>query len=312
MLDVADKHSGHKLRCYRSFATLSAIGALVALLITSIASANVDVGSNDFFAAAQILPAGSLTVSGELDPVVQGDLVIQEPGTLVPGGVVFHDFIVAPGQNFTAAIDNSASGTDTTLGSFDQFFNLVATDDDSSFLGTGLGSSLRLTGNADGTLHLRVSGFSDFDFDGLSDGSATAHSQSGAYELLLFEGGTAGDVDLFAFTGLEAGQNYLAETFAGDSGVAPDTVLGLFDNAGNIIATDDDGGLGTLSQMEVTVPDNGTLVLGVSGFSDFGFTGQHAQTGSYALTLQAVTIPEPSGVVLLALLLAASGLRRTR
>lgn len=288
----------------------SAIVLSLCLFLTNPVLANIDLGSNDVFAAAQILPAGSLTVSGELDPITQGDLVVQEPGTLTPGGVVFHDFIVAPGGTFTAAIDNSISGTDTTLGAFDQFFNLITSDDDSSFLGTGLGSGLTVTGNPDGTLHLRVSGFSDFDFDGLSDGGATPHPQSGAYELFLFEGESVGDVDLFAFTGLPVGQSYLAETFAGDLGNPPDTVLGVFDDLGNLVATDDDGGNGLLSQLEVNVPASGTIFLGVSGFSDFGFEGQHSQTGSYSLSLQA--IPEPTSTVLWAFALIGSVLRRTR
>ncbi len=310
MLRAAAKYSRHGIRCWVGAATLCVMGLLLSLLIATAAYANTDAGSNDVFASAQFLQPGSLSVSGELDPVTTGDLIAQESGNLFPGGVLFHDFFVTPGGTFSAAIDNSASGTDTTLGSFDQSFNLIATDDDSSPLGTGLGSGLRLTGNPDGTIHLRVSGFSDFDFDGISDGGTAAHSQSGAYEILLFEGGSVGDVDLFAFTGLPEGQRYLAETFAGPTGTPPDTVLGLFDNFGNIVLTDDDGGAGTLSQMEVTVPDGGTLFLGVSGFSDFGFTGQHAQTGSYSLALQA--IPEPTGVVVLAFALVVSGLRRTR
>lgn len=303
------KDSANKIRrCVRN-GTLCAIGMLFSLPMTTTVSAYFDVGSDNIFAAAQFLPAGSLTVTSELAPVSSGDLIAQESGTLSPGLVLFHDFFVTPGGTFTAAIDNSASGTDTTLGSFDQSFNLINTDDDSSFLGTGLGSALTLTGNPDGTVHLRVSGYSDFDFDGLTDG-ITAHQQSGAYELLLFEGGGGGDVDLYVFTGLPAGQDYLAETFLGYSGTAPDTVLGVFDNLGNLIATDDDGGVGTLSQLRVSVPDSGTLFLGVSGYSDFGFTGQHSQTGSYALTLQAV--PEPSGALFFGFALIACGLRRTR
>lgn len=310
MLNAAN-NSADELRVCVCKATLGGIGVLLSLLMATAASANFEYGSNDSFASAQVLPYGSLTVSGDLETGTQGDLIAQETGTLSPGSVIFHDFFVTPGQTFSAAIDNSASGTDTTLGSFDQYLNLIATDDDSSFLGTGVGSALTLTGNLDGTIHLRVSGFSDFDFDGLTDG-VNQHSQSGAYELLLFEGGSVGDVDLYAFTGLPSGQEYLAETFVGVTGTAPDTVLGVFDDLGNLIATDDDGGVGTLSAMEVTVPASGTLVLGVSGYSDFGFTGQHGQTGSYALTLQAVPVPEPTGTAILGFALVGFGLRRIR
>ena len=310
MLRADVENANSRIRRYAATSMLSVTGLLLSLLLANAATANTDTGSNDVFASAQILPAGALTVSGDLDPAgAPGDLIAQESGTLFPGGVVSHDFIVTPGGAFTAAIDNSASGTDTTLGSFDQSFNLIATDDDSSFLGTGLGSSLGLIGNPDGTIHLVVSGFSDFDFDGLSDGGG-AHGQTGAYELLLFEGGGPGDVDLYAFTGLPVGQRFLAETSAGATGTSPDTVLGQFDNLGNLIQTNDDGGVALFSQLDVTVPASGTLFLGVSGFADFGFTGQHSATGSYALTLQPV--PEPTGIVLLALALVATGLRRQR
>ena len=290
----------------------SLVALLLPLLMAATAIANVDSGSNDDFASAQVLPAGSLTVSGELAPQIFGTPFAQETGTLVAGGVVSHDFLVAPGAVFTAAIDNSASGTDTTLGSFDQFFSLIATDDDSSTFGTGLGSSLPLTGNPDGTIHLRVSGFSDFDFDGLNDGSATAHQQTGAYTLFLLDGIVAGDVDVFAFTGLNPGQSFFAETFAGTTGTNPDTVLGWFDDLGTLTATNDDGGVGLFSQLQVTVPSSGTLFLGVSGFADFGFTGQHSAAGSYSLSLQAVPVPEPTGTALLLGGLVGMGLRRRR
>lgn len=287
--------------------------AIVLLIVMSTAAfANSDVGSNNDFFSAQILPAGSLTVSGELESQIFGTPFAQQTGTLFPGGVVSHDFVVTPGSSFTAAIDNTVSGTDTTLGSFDESFNLIASDDDSSFLGTGLGSALPVTGNSDGSIHLRVSGFSDFDFDGLSDGGTTAHPQTGAYTLLLLDGVIAGDVDVFAFTGLTAGQSFSAETFSGATGNTPDTVLGWFDDLGVLIATDDDGGVGTLSQLDVTVPDSGTLFLGVSGFADFGFVGQHNASGSYELSLQAVPVPEPTAIALLLWALAGVGLRRQR
>lgn len=288
------------------------IVVVLLLVMSSIALANTDAGSNNDFSSAQILPAGSLSVSGELEPQIFGSPIAQQTRTLVPGGVELHDFVVTPGATFTAAIDNTASGTDTTLGSFDESFNLIAVDDDSSVFGTGLGSALPVTGNPDGTIHLRVSGFNDFDFDGLADGGATPHTQTGAYTLFLLDGTIAGDVDVFAFTGLTAGENFVAETFNGATGTTPDTVLGWFDDLGVLVATNDDGGVGLLSQLEVTVPSSGTLFLGVSGFADFGFVGQHSASGSYELSLQAVAVPEPTGISLLLGAVVGIGLRRRR
>ena len=89
---------------------------------------------------------------------------------------------------------------------------------------------------------------------------------------------------------------YVAETFDGLTGSTPDTILGQYDSLGTLIQTDDDSGVGLLSQLIVTVPANGTLFLGVTGFSDFDLIGRHDDSGSYSLSLQAV--PEPTGICL--------------
>ena len=162
------------------------------------AFAGVEAEPNNNFASVQVLAAGDLTVSGALSEpsgMVSTTPFAQQSGILVPGGVVSHDFNVVAGELYTAQIDNT-DGADTTLQSLDEFFNPIATDDDSSPLGTGFASALPVTGNPDGTVHLRVSGFDDFDFDGQSDGSGAPHGQSGNYELFLFEGAVVGDVDV--------------------------------------------------------------------------------------------------------------------
>ena len=306
----ADSNNTTIFCCLANSAT-SAVGILLSLAMATAAVANIDAGQNDDFASAQILPAGSLTVSGELEFDLMDAAIAQQSGTLTPGGVVFHDFDVTAGETFTVAIDN-VSGTDTTLGALDGSFNLIATDDDSSFLGTGLGSSLTVTGNPDGRVLLLVSGFSDFDFDGLSDGGTIPHPQAGDYDVFVFDRAIVGDVDVYAFTGLTAGERFIAETFAGTSATAPDTVLGLFDDLGTLVATNDDGGVGLFSQLDVTVPASGTLIFGVSGFSDFGFDGSHSASGTYSLSLEAVAVPEPTGFALLTFALVATGLRRQR
>ena len=297
------------------------IALVLSLVMSTAAFAQFDTGQfetvpNNDFSTAQFLDAGNLTVSGELAAPLTSQPIAQQMGTLSPGGVVSHNFVVTPGEAFTAAIDNSASGTDTTLGSFDEFFNLIDTDDDSSPVGIGLGSALPVFGNPDGSINLQVSGFPDFDFDGLDDSYGAPHQNAGDYELLLFAGdidvASAGDVDVFAFTGLTPGARFFAETSDGAAGFSPDTVLGLFDDQGTLIATDDDGGDGFFSRLTGTVPNSGTLVLGVSGFADFGFTGLHSATGSYELSVEVVAVPEPTGISLLLCGVVGIGLRRRR
>ena len=97
-----------------------------------------------------------------------------------------------------------------------------------------------------------------------------------------------GDVDFYAFNA-PGGNTLVAEIVSG----ALDTVLGLFDNAGNLLAADDDGGSGVLSKIQVEIPANGTYFLAVSTFPDFGFTGAGGSGGRYVLDAFAI-----NGVVL--------------
>ncbi|MEO0531754.1 MAG: hypothetical protein AAF266_14435, partial [Planctomycetota bacterium] len=105
---------------------------------------------------------------------------------------------------------------DLTLGAFDEFGGLIATDDDSSPLGNGLASALfGIPVNDDGSIDLAVSGFPDFDFDGISDGDAFPHTEVGDYDLFVdvfdasgapidffdaFETLDVGEVDTFSFS----------------------------------------------------------------------------------------------------------------
>ncbi|MBE9125360.1 MULTISPECIES: PEP-CTERM sorting domain-containing protein [unclassified Coleofasciculus] len=95
----------------------------------------------------------------------------------------------------------------------------------------------------------------------------------------------SGDVDFFTLSGLNAGSLFTAEITSGSF----DSILGFLDDFGNILETDDDGGSGLLSLLTGTVPASGNLNLGVTGFADFGLTGNHFQSGSYTLSLETFT-----------------------
>ena len=105
---------------------------------------------------------------------------------------------------------------------------------------------------------------------------------------------SAGDVDYFSFEG-EAGQYLLAEVTRGQI----DSILGLFDSNGVLIAFNDDTN-GLLSRIEGGLPYTGTYYIAVSYYADFGFDGtgpgQGApfDAGRYVLDLQLLDgIPLP-------------------
>ena len=107
----------------------------------------------------------------------------------------------------------------------------------------------------------------------------------------------AADIDFYSFEG-EVGQYLIAETVRGQV----DTVLGLFDSAGNLIAGDDDGGAGLLSRIEGGLPYTGTYYLAVTFCCDYDFDGVDPgqgppfDEGRYVLDLQVLDgLPLPLG-----------------
>ena len=105
------------------------------------------------------------------------------------GGLTF-----GAGDEFFLALDNtSGSGApNTTMGSFGAGGPLVGpplgVSRWSFVFGDGLGAELLGTVNADGTINIAVSGFPDFNFDGLDDFSGDPHDQEGDFELFLSVG----------------------------------------------------------------------------------------------------------------------------
>ena len=79
---------------------------------------------------------------------------------------------------------------------------------------------------------------------------------------------TPDDLDFFKFKA-KAGQILMVETLTGRL----DTLIGLFDSAGNLLAIDDDSGDGTLSRLAIIAPADGDYIVGVTQWPDFGFTG---------------------------------------
>ncbi len=97
-----------------------------------------------------------------------------------------------------------------------------------------------------------------------------------------------GDVDFYRFRA-KAGEILAVETLPGS---IMDTMIGLFDEAGNLIALDDDGGVGgagALSRLLVLVPADGIYAVGVTTWPDFDFTGAGSDFGRYVLNISTYT-----------------------
>ena len=259
---------------------------------------DVESDTNDTFADSQVLSFQTDGVNGSLESSTFDPLspdALTAVGRLEPGLVTTHLFSTGePNSPFVAYIDNiiGTPSPDTTLQALDGDANTIDVDDDSSPLGNGLGSLVNGTTDDDGFVRLEVSGFSDFDFDGNNDGSGTAHPQTGPFEVYVQTGVLAiGDVDFYTITDLEPASLFEAEIVTGNT----DTILAVIDARGSVVDTDDDGGQGLLSLITVVVPRSGVIHLAVTGFSDFGVTGDHSQSGDYSLDFRGTfVIPEPS------------------
>jgi hypothetical protein len=117
---------------------------------------------------------------------------------------------------------------------------------------------------------------------------------------------SATDVDFFAIdlaanNIITASTTPLALPFS-----TPDTFLGLYDAAGNLLVSDDDSGSGKGSMVYHQVASAGTYYVAVTGAGDSDFNGKiegtdngHGKIGRYLLSV--TVVPEPATLSLLAL-----------
>jgi hypothetical protein len=115
------------------------------------------------------------------------------------------------------------------------------------------------------------------------------------------------DVDWFSFT--LADTSTLAVFAAFSAGSGADGILQLVTDSGDVIAFDDDSGVGFLPALQVESLAAGTYYLGFSGFGDVGVGSidtdeladgmGHQENFGYKLAIGFTIVPAPSAMALL-------------
>ncbi|NER85400.1 MAG: hypothetical protein F6K42_39110 [Leptolyngbya sp. SIO1D8] len=182
------------------------------------------------------------------------------------------------------------------MGRFDDNGNLLDFDDDSSPF-DGLAPAIRGRIPDNGTLHLKISGIGDDNFDGLQEyyeyycedcpetPELFPHYEEGNYRLAVLVGDAElpGDIDFFTLSGLTPGDVFtVSESFSSYFGIR----IGWLANNGSVIALSNYSDLEGREQIAGIVPPDGQVNLVVSGYDDVDLRGRHAASGDYLLTVE--------------------------
>lgn len=226
----------------------------------------------------------------------------------------------------TELLQTEFAGPDLILRALDSEGNEIGFDDDSSIYGDGFAPGLfDVPVGVGGAIEFQISGFGDENFTGdhlefgeidiyvdifgddfafvdgfvenafvdgfvPEDAVYTFFDANPAWEDAFYtvdvNNAFPNDVDFFTFSGLTPGESFTAETRSVPDANLIDTVLGLFDEFGNLIDSADEGGEFNYSLLTGVVPDSGEITLAVSGFGDEEFfEGFHPFLGEYELVV---------------------------
>ena len=302
-----------------NFITKLLVVGSVALMLNSYANAQTaEVEPNNDEDTAQVLDAGVLVVTGELNDSTSEEIVRMDAESFAAGEVISYSFGTANGlaantayqiETFESTDPNADPFTDTALGQFENEFvfggmnTLVGEDDDD---GVGNFSLLDVLTDDAGDLFFAVTDTDDVDFNGGS-------TFGGDFGFSVSTVGISDDsADWFNFTGLTPGTEYTATT-SGIGGDEVDTLLVFFaDDPANDAENDDIADDNLFSQIVFTAETEEALII-VTGAGDNGLNGGFGTAGSYRLELvaSATAVPEPSSALVLASL-GLIGLMRRR
>jgi hypothetical protein len=242
---------------------------------------------NESFAARTLLPGGTLSVFDDLTPGL-----LQAPDTLlgIKGTFGEIEFIDDDGSNLGNGYGSGVVGAPTNSGSID--FCVTGVGDDGFVGAHGISGDYLVVVDvydffgdylesftADGTLAPGV--VNDYSFNNFEwiGGSYDVNINNITGNVM------GGDLDFFTFTDLTPGVAYAAETFQ-PIGSNIDTILGRYDDSGELVEFSDDLPDGSVtSQIEGVVPASGVLTFAVTGYPDEQFLGEHTEDATYELRL---------------------------
>jgi hypothetical protein len=260
---------------------------------------------------AIILACCSTTLSADEPNESFGEATILEPGVLSVdddlslGNAVYPDTMVASLNTAGFFIDENNDGGPWE-GSLGSGLTGIPINNDSSFwfIVTGY-PDFNYSGDhiESGDYHVYVDIYDDFGFyeetieydATLEPGvvhqfSLDEFNTNYTYDVFIDNtvgGASNSDVDFFTFTGLSVGASFTAEVTQ-ETLDGFDSILGWFDENGDLLVTDDDSGVGELSLLTGTVPSSGNLTFAVTGYDDFDFEGLHGEVADYSLGLTLV------------------------
>ena len=252
---------------------------------------NIDTAPNNSFNNSVIVEPGVTRIFGNLEPPTISNVDYTTSATIERGEV--NSFTIPnlpPSQPFFVWMDTENTSMSASLGLFDTSDNLVRTAYDVSPTGN-YAPAMHGTVPSSGTLRLKVTGSSDYNFDGAEEyyddlGNelpGDPHYAEGDYTLSLITGDTdiRGDVDFFTLSNLRPGDIFTVSAFLAEYGVR----LAWFADNGAMVSASSYSDLSYTEAISGIVPASGNVHIAVSGYDDIYFEGSHTNPGEYLLKI---------------------------